>query len=86
MTLITFLPHTHFKKKNVLIFLIGIVISLGKGITFLFVSKEIHFFPVPIEMTVPIKKVRTFFFLKGVCGRQVISVICQAKPSFTHFL
>ena len=31
MTLITFLPHTHFKKKNVLTFLIGTVISMGKG-------------------------------------------------------
>ena len=31
MTLITFLPHTPFKKKNVLTFLIGTVISMGKG-------------------------------------------------------
>ena len=30
MTLITFLPHTPFKKKNVLSFLICIVISMGK--------------------------------------------------------
>ena len=30
MTLITFLPHTPFKKKNVLTFLIGTVISMGK--------------------------------------------------------
>ena len=35
---------------------------------------------------VPIKKVRTFFSLKGVWGRKVISVICQLKPSFTYFL
>ena len=31
MTLITFLPHTHFKKKNVLTFPISTVISMGKG-------------------------------------------------------
>ena len=31
MTLINFLPHTPFKKKNVLTFLIGTVISMGKG-------------------------------------------------------
>ena len=33
-------------------------------------------------MTVLIKKVRTFFFLKGVWGRKVISVIFQLNPTF----
>ena len=42
--------------------------------------------PFPSEMTAPIKKVRTFSFLKGVWGTIVISVICQLKPSFTYFL
>jgi len=31
ITLIAFIPHTPFKKKNVLSFLMGTVISLGKG-------------------------------------------------------
>ena len=31
MTLITILPHTPFKKKNVLTFFIGAIISMGKG-------------------------------------------------------
>ena len=30
MILITFLPHTPFKKKNVLTFLISTVVSMGK--------------------------------------------------------
>ena len=41
MTLITFLPGTPFKKKNVLTFLIGTVFSMGKEekVNFLNVSK-----------------------------------------------
>ena len=55
-------------------------------VDFLYVSKEICVFLFPMEMTEPIKKVRTFFFLKGAWGRIVINVICQLKPSFTYFL
>ena len=42
MKLITFLPHAPFRKKNVLSFLIDIVISMGKGekANFLYVSKK----------------------------------------------
>ena len=44
--------------------------------------QEINFRLFPMEMTVPIKKVRAFFFLKGVWGRKVIGVIFQLKPYF----
>jgi hypothetical protein len=56
MTLITFLPHTPFKKKNVLSFLICIVISMGKveTVNVLYknaiygqTSKNYHFFFLP---------------------------------------
>ena len=48
--------------------------------------KDIRFFHFSMEMTIHIKKLRTFFFLNGVWGRKVINVIFQLKPYFTYFV
>ena len=39
-------------------------------VDFLYVSKEIRFFPFPMEMTVPIKKSKDIFFLKVGMGNK----------------
>ena len=76
MTLITFLPHTTFKKKNVLSFLICIVISMGKveKVKFLYVTKEIHFFHFSHGNDNTFKKTKDIFFLKWGMGKKKLLV------------
>ena len=64
MTQIIVIPISPLRKKKE-----------KEEVDFLYVSRDIHFFPFPIEMTVPIKKLRTFFFLKGGMGKK--SYLCH---------
>ena len=75
MTLITILPHTPFKKKNILTFFIGTVISMGKGkkanfLTNLYASKEICLFPLSHGNDCTYQKSKDIFFLKGGMGKK----------------
>ena len=70
----TFLPHTHFKKKNGVSFWMSHLIPLGGGEipNFTVFTIEKKDFPSPRGKWGLIKKLTPFFLLKWVWGRKVL--------------
>ena len=78
--------HVDGRPSDVLTFLIGTVISMGKGekqISLQTYRKSTSSFSQWNDCTY--QKSKDIFFLKGAWGRKAISVIFQLKPSFTYF-